>query len=456
MKRDAFEFLTEWYQRSSRKPLVMRGARQVGKTWLVRNFAESQNLQLIELNFEKNPEFASVFSSNDPSEILLLLGSSLKKSIDPQSSLLFLDEIQAYPLLLAKLRWFAEEMPQLAVIATGSLLEFTLREHSFSMPVGRISYMYLEPLSFEEFLMAQGNMPLLDYLRGYDLKKSIPQLIHDKLMAYLKEYILIGGMPAAVSSWINSRNLSEVYAIHNDLLGTYRDDFRKYRGRVPIERLDEVLSSIPKQLGERFVYKNVNPNEGTPSIKKAFDLLSLARVCHRITSTSANGVPLGAEVNNKFFKSIFIDVGLSSTMLGLQLHQIKNLGEIFLVNKGAIAEQVVGQLLRTLFPGYVEPELFYWQREKKGSDAEIDYVIQHQTNVIPIEVKAGTSGGLKSLHLFMGLRRYPVAVRINSDYPRVEHLSVINSLGEPVEYTLLSIPVYLLSRLHNLLDLLAK
>lgn len=452
MKRLALDFLQEWYKKPSRKPLVIRGARQVGKTWLVRHFAEGQNLQLLELNFEKNPELAAHFFSNDPSQVLLLVGASLNKTIDPKTALLFLDEIQAYPPLLAKLRWFAEEMPELAVIATGSLLEFTLEDHTFSMPVGRISYMHLEPLSFEEYLLAQGLTPLLEYVRGYEFKQTFSQVIHNTLMTHLKEYILVGGMPAAVSAWVERRTLAEVYEIHNDLLGTYRDDFNKYHGRMPIQRLDEVFESVPKQLGKRFVYSNVNPDEGTQSIKKAFHLLSLARVCHRIKSSSANGVPLGAEVNDKFFKAIFIDVGLSSTLLGLQLNQIIGVDEIVLVNNGAMAEQVVGQLLRTVFPAYVEPQLFYWQREKKGSDAEVDYVIQHHTSVIPIEVKAGTSGGLKSLHLFMGLREYPLAVRINSDIPSIGRMVVINSLGKSVEYTLLSIPIYLLSRLHYLLD----
>ena len=433
MRRKGLDFLKEWFLRPSRKPLVMRGARQVGKTWLVRTFASSENLQLLELNLEKNPAFASLFSSNEPAEILLLVEVALKKKIDLQGSLLFLDEIQSFPQILAKLRWFAEEMPQLAVIATGSLLEFALEEHSFSMPVGRINYMHLEPLSFEEYLMAQEASSLLDYLRAFNLKQTISPFLHEKLMIYLKEYIIVGGMPAAVSAWVKRRQLSEIYEIHSDLLGAYRDDFRKYQGRVPIERLDEVLASVPKQLGQRFVYKNVNPDEGTQSIKRAFNLLTLARVCHRINSASANGVPLGAEVNDKFFKAIFVDVGLSSTMLGLALNQIKDIEEIVLVNNGAIAEQVVGQLLRTLVPIFVEPHLFYWQREKKGSDAEIDYVIQHQTSVIPIEVKAGMSGTLKSLHLFMGLRGYPIAVRVNSDRPSVSHLSVVNSLGEPVE-----------------------
>ncbi|MBS0654411.1 MAG: AAA family ATPase, partial [Verrucomicrobia bacterium] len=169
MKRERLSFLEEWHKGSSRKPLVMRGARQVGKTWLVRKFAETENLELIEINFEHHPNLATLFSSNDPAEILLLLEARFNKSINPKKSLLFLDEIQVFPELLAKLRWFAEDMPELALIAAGSLLEFVLKKHTFSMPVGRITYMHLEPLSFDEFLMAQGHIPLLHYLDAYTL-----------------------------------------------------------------------------------------------------------------------------------------------------------------------------------------------------------------------------------------------------------------------------------------------
>jgi uncharacterized protein len=212
-----------------------------------------------------------------------------------------------------------------------------------------------------------------------------------------------------------------------------------------------VLVSVPRQLAKRFIYKNANSEVSSESVKKAFTLLSQARICHSIKSTAANGIPLGAEVNDKFFKALFIDVGLCSSALGLMLHQLADLEELVLVNNGAIAEQLVGQELRMLFPAYQEPQLYYWQREKKGSDAEIDYIVQYETKVIPIEVKAGTAGGLKSLHLFMGLKEYSFAVRINSDTPSLGKIEVVNSLGLQVTYTLLSIPVYLISRLHKLM-----
>ncbi|MBS0634198.1 MAG: ATP-binding protein [Verrucomicrobia bacterium] len=452
MKRDRIAYLQDWIKSPTRKPLVMRGARQVGKTWLVRKFAEVENLELLEINFENQRDFISLFSSNDPAEILLLLGARFNKSIDPNKTLLFLDEIQTFPELLAKLRWFAEDMPELALIATGSLLEFVLNDHTFSMPVGRITYMHLEPLSFDEFLMAHEQIPLLEYLKAYSLRKIIPQTIHDKLMQFMKEYIIVGGLPAAVSAWISSRSLSAIHQIHTSLLATYRDDFAKYRQHTPIERLEEVLISVPRQLAKRFIYKNANPAASSESVKKAFTLLSQARICHFIKSTAANGIPLGAEVNDKFFKGLFIDVGLCSNALGLALDQLAGLDELILVNNGGIAEQLVGQQLRVLFPAYQEPQVYYWQREKKGSDAEIDYILQHKSQVIPIEVKAGTAGGLKSLHLFMGIKEYPIAIRINSDTPSLGKIDVVNSLGVRVTYTLLSCPMYLISQLHRLLN----
>lgn len=451
MKRERLAFLQEWHKSSSRKPLVIRGARQVGKTWLVRNFSETENLDLIEINFERRPDFATLFSANDPAEILLLLEARFNKSINLKKSLLFLDEIQVFPELLAKLRWFAEEVPELALIATGSLLEFVLKKHTFSMPVGRITYMHLEPLSFDEFMMAQGQISLLQYLDAYTLNKTIPKAIHDQLMQFMKEYIIVGGLPAAVSAWVEHRSPSKIHQVHTSLLATYRDDFAKYREQTPIERLEEVLVSVPRQLSKRFIYKNANSEVSSESVKKAFTLLSHARICHQIKSTAANGVPLGAEVNDKFFKALFIDVGLCSSALGLALDQFAGLEELVLINNGVIAEQLVGQALRMLFPAYQEPELYYWQREKKGSDAEIDYILQHETKVIPIEVKAGTAGGLKSLHLLMGLKEYALAVRINSDTPSLSKINVVNSLGLPVIYTLLSIPMYLISRLHKLI-----
>lgn len=451
MKRTRLAFLQNWLESDTRKPLVLRGARQVGKTWLVRHLAQSQKRQLIEVNFEKQPQLTSLFLSNDPQQILLNLSVAFNESIDPKKCLLFLDEIQAVPDLLAKLRWFAEDLPELPVIAAGSLLEFVLEKHSFSMPVGRINYMHLEPLSFEEFLLANNKQILFNYLEAYLWKSEIPGAIHEQLVTLFKEYIIVGGMPAAVSSWINNRSIKEISQIHHDLMATYRDDIAKYRGRIATERLEEVMMAVPKYLGEKFVYSRVNPSIQITTIKHSLDLLCKARICHKVTGCAANGVPLAAEVQDKYLKVIFLDVGLCSAALGLSLDQLYQIEEINLINKGGISEQVVGQILRTLAPPYVEPSLHYWHREEKGSAAEIDYVVQHQNKVIPIEVKAGSTGSLKSLHLFMGLKGFHTAVRINSDIPSKTEVDVKDRQGNPINYTLLSIPFYLMGQLHRLL-----
>jgi predicted AAA+ superfamily ATPase len=452
MKRTRKHFLLEWLKESRRKPLVIRGARQVGKTWLVRDFARSSGLKLLELNFEKRPELESLFSSNDPKQILVNLNAFFRGEVNPLSNLLFLDEIQAAPQLLAKLRWFAEDMPQLPVIAAGSLLEFALDKHEFSMPVGRINYMHLEPLSFEEFLVAIGKENLRDYIEQYVWSQTIPSVLHLELMDLIKDYLLVGGMPAAVLSWVEKRNPEKVSQIHLDLLATYRDDFSKYSGRLSTDRLEEVMNTVPRQLSEKFVYSKVNSAVETPPLKQALELLCKSRVCHRILHTSGNGLPLGAEINEKFVKVIMLDCGLCTSSLGLSMQHFNALNDFTMVNSGGIAEQLVGQILRTLAPPYVSPSLYYWQRTKKGGAAEVDYLIQHEAEVIPIEVKAGSTGSLKSLHQFMKEKKKTVAVRINSDFPSKGFVSVQDYSGSTIEYTLFSLPFYLLGQLHRLLS----
>lgn len=452
MKRDLTDFLINWFSSSDRKPLVIRGARQVGKTWLIRNLAESMHKQLIELNFEKKPDFASLFSSNEPQEIIGNIAASFGKAIEPTNTILFLDEIQAAPYLLAKLRWFAEEMPQLPVIAAGSLLDFALADHELSMPVGRIGYMYLEPFSFEEFLDAAEHSQLRMYLKTYHLNKEIPAAIHKQLIALLKEYLVIGGMPAAVSSWVTKKRIEVINQIHFDLLATYREDFAKYRGRLTTNRLEDILTSIPRQLGKKFVYSHANPEVNTPSLRQALDLLTKARICHRVFATSANGLPLNAEIKDKFFKAILLDCGLISAELGLSLHQLSSVSELVLINSGGLAEQLVGQQLRTLFPPFVPPSLNYWQRTEINANAEVDYVIQHKNQIVPVEVKAGSTGTLKSLHHFMESKGRNLAVRINSDYPIFGLVRVKTTTGSTVEYSLLSVPFYLIGQLHRLLS----
>lgn len=451
MDRTFLEFLNKWLKSVRRKPLVIRGARQVGKTWIVRHLAKSQNLKLIEFNFEKTPNLAGLFESNNPRDIIERIEERFSQKIDPTESLLFLDEIQAKPELFKKLRWFYEDMPELPVIATGSLLEFILGSYEESVPVGRVSYAYLEPLSFLEFLEAQKKKQIVDLIKNYTWDKEINPIIHEELMRLFKEYVFIGGLPKAIASWIEERSIETINDVHRDLLGSYRADFSKYGGKVPPEVLNEVIDSIPHFLGKKFVYNQVDSAADSRKIKEAFNLICMARVGHKVKCTYANGVPLGAEVNSKALKAILLDVGLSSAILGLRLKALEDIEELDTVNKGGIAEQVTGQLLRTIDPCNVEPSLYYWVRHEAGSDAEMDYVIQHSNQIIPIEVKAGSAGSLKSLHLFMKLKELKTAFRIYSGLPRRDNMSIKDSYSKhDITYQLNSIPFYLISEIYRL------
>lgn len=451
MKRDRSAFLKEWLNSKERKPLVIRGARQVGKTWIIRELANSQQRHLVELNFEKRPDIQTLFNSNNPNEILANIAAFTGKAINPLESILFLDEIQTVPQLLAKLRWFAEDMSELPVIAAGSLLDFALAEHEFSMPVGRISYLYLEPLSFEEFLDATENHGLRDYIQNYEWNIDIPYVIHTQLIRLIKEYLIVGGMPSAVSSWATKKDPHTLNQIQYDLLTTYREDFSKYKGRLSIDRLEDIMNSIPRQLGKKFVYSYANSQVSSAPLKQALDLLEKARVCHCALSTSANGLPLGAEVNNKSFKIILLDCGLSCVSLGLSLSQLASISEIALINNGAMAEQLAGQILRTINAAYIDPALYCWHREKPNSSAEVDYIIQHENQVIPVEVKAGTTGSLKSLREFVKEKKISLAVRVNSDKPSVVIAQIVDQTTPPLEYKLISLPFYLLGQVHRLI-----
>ncbi len=452
MKRYLIEKMTNWLSSASRKPMVLRGARQVGKTWLVRELAKQSGKQLIELNFEKQRSLAVHFESNDPKSILLNLESALNQTIETSQSILFLDEIQAVPDLLAKLRWFYEEMPEIAVIAAGSLLEFVLENHTFSMPVGRIEYFFIEPMGFEEFLLAKNEVHLCSAIEKFSFANPFNSALHDKANQLFKEYVIVGGMPEAVSTWIKTSSLEELAKVHNNLINTYQDDFAKYAGKLTTTYLEDVLQATPKLLSKKFIYSHVDPLARNASIKQAVNLLTKARLCHVVQSANANGIPMGADINSKCFKMIFIDVGLVSTMLGLKLHQFQIIDDILLVNKGALAEQVVGQLLRLLTPYYVEPKLYYWVREVTGSSAEVDYLVQDNQRLIPIEVKAGAEGKLRSLHQFMSEKPWTIAIRCYAGQAQCSQIKLKTTKGEMIHYELVSLPFYLIGQLHRLVE----
>lgn len=446
MKRAISDFLDAWLTGSNRKPLVLRGARQVGKTWLVRDLAQRHARQLVEINLEHHPELAQHFRANDLPRAIAELEADLGVSIRSETSVVFLDEIQAAPHLLAFLRWFHEDMPDLPVVAAGSLLEFTLRDHDFSMPVGRIAYCHVEPVTFYEYLEASGNGKLRLALEAAVGSNDLNPRLHEKALDLFGQYCLVGGLPEVIADWIEKQDANRRLQLQRDLIATYRDDFNKYRQRVSTELLRRAMDAVPQQLGGRFVYGHVDTDVRQRDIKRALDLLTLARVCHRIEHTSANGLPLGAETNSRLFKTILLDIGLASAQLGLSRVELRDLDRMVWANKGGMAEQFVGQHLRCLFMPFEDPRLYYWQRTE-GRQGEIDYVVQQGRQVVPVEVKAGAAGSMKSLHAFMYAKRLPLAVRFDTNSPSVQDLDVRTTTGEAVQYKLLSLPIYMVEDL---------
>jgi len=451
MIRFAAKELDKWLNNPNRKPMVMRGARQVGKTWIVRDLANRHKLQLIELNFERLPSLADLFSENDPAEILRNIEAELATTIKPDSSLLFLDEIQAAPQLFSKLRWFKEDMQPLPVIAAGSLLDFALNKYRYSMPVGRITYFHLDSMSFFEFLQAIGNKALYKKISSLSLGTRLPDSLHKKCLGLYHDYCLVGGMPEVLKEWVDSKKLQSCLKLQQDLLATYRDDFHKYGGEIEAGLLNRLLLSIAVQLGNKFVYSRVDLAKKLVQIRDALTRLDQAKVCTKVLHTAGNGLPLGSESNEKFFKTLMLDIGLISVQLGLSSARHLEAKKIIFSNKGGMAEQFVGQQLRAAQTPLETPQLFYWQRIG-GRLGEIDYLIQHGNRVVPVEVKSGSAGSLKSLHQFMAEKRFDLAVRCNIYQPAVEDISVKTTLGQPVSYRLLSLPVYLTERLHELID----
>ena len=376
MKRSASAELTAWLARRGRKPLVVRGARQVGKSYLIRDFARTHGLDLVELNFERDPRAAKLFGSGDVASLVRSIEAFTAKRLIHDRSLLFLDEIQAAPEVLAKLRWLYEQTPKLPVVAAGSLLDFALADHTFSMPVGRITYLHLEPMSFTEFLWGIGDDELAALVEESDPWHSLAEPLHARLLERFREYVLVGGMPEAVDTYRHDRSLLDAARVHQDLLATFRDDFAKYASAVHRDRLIKVLDAAPRMIGGKFVYRRVDREERAQALRQAVDLLCRARVCHRVEATHATGPPLGAEVDDRRYKLVLIDIGLVSASLGISLSDLAQTEDLVMTNEGAIAEQAVGQALRLVEPPFHEPKLYYWARDTPGSEAEVDYVIQ--------------------------------------------------------------------------------
>lgn len=444
MDRDLLHELVKWKDSPGRKPLLLRGARQVGKSWLVEEFGRKHFARTLTVNLELHADYRASFASLNPPDIIRSLELLTGQTID-KDTLLFLDEIQECPDAIRSLRYFHERLPDQPVVGAGSLLEFALNAADFRMPVGRLSFLYLYPLSFQEFLRASNNEKLADFLTelpdsapeltrtGQDL---IPTAIHQRLLELLRRYILVGGMPGIAAGYLaEDDHIAGVKRAQSELLQTFRHDFGKYASRAMHKHLTTVFDVAPRLIGNRIKYATVDPDSRSREIKEAIGLLASAEVIRPVVKTSASGIPLEAQSNPRRFKLLFLDVGLAASGAGIEQEFVLQ-DDLMLINAGALAEQFVGQELLLSQPGWQPGRLHYWDREARSSSAEVDYVITVDTDIIPVEVKSGKTGRLRSLRRFIEERSPVVAVRLYSGPPRYDG-------------AILSLPLYAAGHIHS-------
>lgn len=438
MKRDLLQHLLIWKDKPNRKPLIVRGARQIGKTYLIENLLKNEFESFVKIDFEQTKQAVHCFDVAIPEQIVrkieILSGLPIKKG----KTLLFLDEIQNCPQAIMSLRYFKEQMPELHIVAAGSLLEFALHNEHFSMPVGRVEYLFLKPLSFNEFLTATGNDLIKEFLSQITLSDPTNDILHKKSLELVREYMILGGMPAVIAEYNVSKSWLSSQQEQSIILNTYRDDFGKYAKDTQLKYLHTLFDKAPGLVGQHFQYSTVDPHADPRQLRTAIEKLNYAGLIYPVHAVAANGIPLLLTKNEKKFKLYFLDIGLIHRGMRLDLEHLLQ-EDLMLLNRGSLAEQFVAQELLAYSDCHEPRQLCYWAREKVGSSAEVDFVIQDGINIIPVEVKAGTTGRLRSLHLFIEEKKSPIALRI-SQY----------SLN--FQEGILSVPLYLIKEIPRLLQ----
>ncbi|MGM9694736.1 MAG: ATP-binding protein, partial [Alloprevotella sp.] len=450
-KRHIDKYLAEWASRESHKPVLLRGARQVGKSTAVRHLGEAFE-SYVEINLERQPQYKSAFAADlRVQRIVSELSALCGQRIRPGKTLLFIDEIQECPEAIMSLRFFKEDMPEMHVIAAGSLLEFALKELP-TFGVGRIHSIFMYPMNFDEFLLANGEQLLLQ-LRNEAFASATPlsDALHEKLVGLLRTYMLVGGMPECVAKWVESHDYLACQEVQDDILVSYEDDFPKYKNRVDTTLLRQTLRSAVAQATRKFVYSQVGDYK-TAEVKRALELLILAGILIPVTCTKANGLPLGSEADESCRKILPLDCGLALRLKNMNLEgtsdlttQILTSTAAELVNKGTMAELLAGLELLHYKSPHLRHDLFYWVRQAKNAQAEIDYLSVRDMQVLPIEVKAGIQGGMKSLWMFMREKHLQNAVRCS-----LENFGTFDYVDKEDDFAVRHVqlcPLYALSQL---------
>lgn len=409
MKRVALQKLLAWKEQPNRKPLILRGARQTGKTWLMREFGKQAFAETLYVNFENEPRFKSLFQQDyDTKRIISTLQIYLGAKIDPENTLIIFDEIQAVEGGVTSLKYFCEDAPQYAIVAAGSLLGISLHQNR-SFPVGKVSFLDLQPLSFTEFLMACGKEALADAMNAQQW--DILQPFHEELLGLLRTYLYVGGMPEVVQKWIDTHDYFEVRTVQHAILRSYQADFSKHAPNEQIPRLEMVWDSLPAQLSKenkKFVYGVIRQGARAKDFELAIMWLADCGLILKSHRVSAPRMPLKAYQDMQVFKLFMVDVGLLSASSGLDAKTLIDGNAIFTEFKGALTEQFVMQELATLPMDYVG----YWTNER--STSEVDFLVQCHGEVIPMEVKSGENLRSRSFTLFCQTHQPRLAIKTST------------------------------------------
>ena len=418
MYRIAIEKLYKWKNSKRRKPLIIEGARQVGKTWLMKEFGKQAYADTVYINFDSNSRMADLFSADlDTDRLIMGLELYAGRKINPDNTLLIFDEVQEVPRALASLKYFYENAPQYHIVCAGSLLGIALHQGT-SFPVGKVDFLKLYPLSFSEFLMATGNERFAELLKNqdYEMITSFKQTYIDAL----KHYYFVGGMPEAVQSFTESKDFNEVRAIQKRILAAYEQDFSKHAPNDIVPKIRMLWNSIPSQLArenKKFIYGLVREGGRAREYETAIMWLSDCGLVHNVSRVNAAGIPLKAYEDLKAFNLFIVDVGLLGCMTGLRQRTLLDGDDLFVEFKGALTEQYVCQQLKT-----VEDLGIYYYTNDRGS-CKIDFVVDNGEQIVPIEVKAETNLRAKSLKTYRERFEPELSVRTSmADYKKEDWL----------------------------------
>ncbi len=372
---------------------------------------------MVKINLEYNLDFVQIFTKNNPHLIISEISAITGKSIIAGETLLFIDEIQVSPQAILSLRYFYEEMPELHVIAAGSLLDHTLNDIQYSVPVGRLEFVYMYPLIFYEFLSVLKQQNLYNYIKNYKIGQDFSEVIHKKFLEFLRLYFFIGGMPEAVQTYIDTKDILQVQKVHSNIITSLQFDFSKYGTRRQQEIMRILLNYVANNIGHKVKYVNIDRNSSSTQIRESILKLEMSRIISLARRTRSTNPPITQYVDNNIFKSCFFDIGLVNFLIGLKFTDINVLSGDY---QGFMAEQFVVQELIANGQIYEDKKLYYWLRESKNSNAEIDLLYQKDNEIFPIEIKAEKSGSLKSLHVFMAEKNKNTGIRFNLSLPEVK------------------------------------